>query len=324
MKFKKVAIVACVAILSCALVLISIRVFAKPSANLKPEVQALVPPVVNYQGLLTDASGESLTGSYSMTFKLYASLLGGTPLWQESQAVTVTKGLFNVYLGSQNPLSEAIFIGQDLYLGVTVGLDQEMQPRTRLASAPYAFTAGQSICQFTNWFLDQDGDGFGNPNLGYQACSAPPGYVSNNTDCNDSNPFINPIQIEVCNGLDDNCDGIVDNGNPGGGLACSTGLLGVCAPGTTTCSGGAITCVQNVSPSSETCDGLDNNCNGQIDEGNPGGGQACSTGLLGVCAAGTTTCSAGAIICNENVSPSTEICDGLDNNCNGVIDEGCP
>ncbi len=129
---------------------------------------------------------------------------------------------------------------------------------------------------------------------------------------------------EVCDGKDNDCDGIVDNGNPGGGQNCNTGLLGVCAAGTTACNSGAVVCNQNVQASAEICDGLDNNCNGAVDEGNPGGGASCSTGKLGVCAAGTTACTGGAIACNQNVQPSAEICDGLDNNCNGQVDEGNP
>jgi hypothetical protein len=123
---------------------------------------------------------------------------------------------------------------------------------------------------------------------------------------------------EICDGLDNNCDGAIDNGSSGGGVACSTGQSGVCAVGTTACTGGALTCNQSVQPSLETCNGKDDNCDGQIDEGNPGGGAACSTGLQGVCAAGTMTCTGGAIVCVQNVQPSTEICgDGIDQNCNG-------
>jgi hypothetical protein len=129
---------------------------------------------------------------------------------------------------------------------------------------------------------------------------------------------------EVCDGKDNNCDGQVDEGNPGGGVACSTGKLGVCAAGHTACTGGQIVCVQNVQPSAETCDGLDNDCDGQIDNGNPGGGATCNSGKLGVCAAGTTACTAGAVVCNQNVQPSAETCDGLDNNCDGQVDEGNP
>jgi hypothetical protein len=129
---------------------------------------------------------------------------------------------------------------------------------------------------------------------------------------------------EVCDGLDNDCNGQVDNGNPGGGAACNTGLLGACAAGHTVCQNGAIACVQNVQPSAETCDGIDNNCNGQVDDGNPGGGAACNTGNQGVCSAGTSACSGGQIVCNQNVQPSAETCDGLDNNCNGQTDENNP
>jgi hypothetical protein len=129
---------------------------------------------------------------------------------------------------------------------------------------------------------------------------------------------------ETCDGLDNDCDGTIDNGNPGAGAACSTGKLGICAAGTTVCSGGSLSCQQTSQPRAESCNGLDDDCDGTIDNGNPGGGVACSTGKLGVCAAGVTACSAGGIVCNQTTQPSTETCDGaLDENCNGQIDEGC-
>jgi hypothetical protein len=129
---------------------------------------------------------------------------------------------------------------------------------------------------------------------------------------------------EICDGLDNDCDGIVDNGSPGSGAACSTGKQGVCSAGLTACTVGAIVCNQTTAPSTETCDGLDNDCNGVVDNGNPSGGAACSTGQQGICAAGTTACSAGAVVCNRNQNPTTETCDGLDNDCNGVVDNGNP
>jgi DNA-binding beta-propeller fold protein YncE len=65
------------------------------------------------------------------------------------------------------------------------------------------------------YYRDADGDGYGNPNLQIQACSQSAGYVANNTDCNDSNEFVNPGTAEVCkDGKDNDCDGQTDDKDP--------------------------------------------------------------------------------------------------------------
>lgn len=77
-------------------------------------------------------------------------------------------------------------------------------------------------------------------------------------------------------------------------------------------------------PSEETCNGQDDDCDGVADDGNPGGGAACNTGLPGICGPGTQACQGGALVCNQNVGAGAEVCgNGLDDDCDGMVDEGC-
>ncbi|MBW2455302.1 MAG: choice-of-anchor L domain-containing protein [Deltaproteobacteria bacterium] len=179
--------------------------------------------------------------------------------------------------------------------------------------------------------LDNDCDGpvdEGNPGGGANCNTGQPGEcAAGTTACNGGALLCNQntqATIETCDGLDNDCDGMLDDGNPGGGAACNTGNQGVCAPGTTACVNGSVQCNQNTQSSTEVCDGTDNDCDGGIDENNPGGGVACSTGLQGVCAGGTTSCLSGSLQCVQNTQSSTEVCDGTDNDCDGGIDENNP
>ena len=104
--------------------------------------------------------------------------------------------------------------------------------------------------------------------------------------------------------------------------ACSTGFPGVCAQGTVGCQNGIIDCYPNTPAAQELCDNLDNDCDDQIDEGNPEGGAACSTGQVGACAAGTITCQNAALNCVQDVQSTAESCDQIDNDCDGTTDEG--
>lgn len=72
---------------------------------------------------------------------------------------------------------------------------------------------------------------------------------------------------EACNGVDDDCDGQVDQGDPGGGVTCPTGQPGACGVGTTQCGGGALSCRISVAPTTESCNGVDDDCDGVVDEG---------------------------------------------------------
>lgn len=130
-----------------------------------------------------------------------------------------------------------------------------------------------------------------------------------------------PPAPEVCNGLDDDCDGAVDDEVTDAGSACGADT-GACAAGVETCVGGSLTCVGAITPIAETCNGSDDDCDGTTDEGNPGGGATCGTSSVGRCELGAMTCTAGALACVGAVDARTERCDGIDDDCDGVTDEG--
>ena len=169
---------------------------------------------------------------------------------------------------------------------------------------------------------ENDPGGGGNCQTGQQGvCAAGTMHCTNgNLGCNQN---VQP-STEQCNGLDDNCDGSTDEGNPGGGGACNTGLLGVCMAGIFDCLNGQVQCTQTVQPSAEQCNGLDDDCDGGTDEGNPDGGGACNTGNAGICAAGIDQCQNGGIQCQQINQPTGETCNGLDDDCDGATDEGNP
>jgi len=104
--------------------------------------------------------------------------------------------------------------------------------------------------------------------------------------------------------------------------------VGECKHGTQSCSSaGWSDCIGAQGPVEEICDGLDNDCDLYIDETYPEEHQLCGfvEGAdygVGVCAPGVRKCDNGGLYCDGHIGPSDEICDGLDNNCNGTADEG--
>ena len=107
---------------------------------------------------------------------------------------------------------------------------------------------------------DVDGDGYGVP--GSSGC---PGGSA--TDCNNHDAAIFPGNPELCDNKDNDCNGLVDEGNPEGGLPCATGQPGVCGQGTEFCSAGQLVCVPDQGPGCEVCgNGLDDDCDGTVDE----------------------------------------------------------
>lgn len=102
-----------------------------------------VPQMINYQGRLTSSAGAPITATLSITFTIYDDTTGGDVKWTETQpTVVVTDGFFSVKLGSVNPLDETVFAGAGRFLGITVGTDPEITPRTRITSTGYAHQVG--------------------------------------------------------------------------------------------------------------------------------------------------------------------------------------
>jgi beta propeller repeat protein len=183
------------------------------------------------------------------------------------------------------------------------------------------------------YYRDADGDGYGDPAVTTQACSQPSGYVIDNTDCNDSNATAYPGAAEVCDGIDNNCNGQTDEGVKNTYYRdADSDTYGNSSLTTQACTppSGYVTNNTDCNDSNDaihpgaadtTCNGVDENCSGSADEGYTpttttcGVGVCAGTGQL-ICQSGSTidTCTPGA--------PQTEICDGLDNNCDGQTDEG--
>ena len=96
-----------------------------------------VPQTISYQGILTDTDGTIVPdGDYSIAFTLYDALNGGTNLWTETQTVTVSGGLFNVILGSVNPIN--LEFDKQYWLGISIEGGDELTPRTELTSSAYS------------------------------------------------------------------------------------------------------------------------------------------------------------------------------------------
>ncbi|MBL7924227.1 MAG: HYR domain-containing protein, partial [Bacteroidia bacterium] len=196
---------------------------------------------------------------------------------------------------------------------------------------------------FLDYYVDGDGDGFGD-GVATSSCNPIAGSVTVNGDCDDLNATVNPAAAEVCNGVDDDCDGTADDGQTfldyyvdgdgdgfGAGVATSS-----CNPiaGSVTVNGDCDDLNAAVNPAAaEVCNGVDDDCDGTADDGLTfldyyvdGDGDGFGDG------AATSSCNpiAGSVTvngdCNDNnaaVNPAAaEVCNGVDDDCDGTADDG--
>ena len=197
------------------------------------------------------------------------------------------------------------------------------------------------------WYADVDGDGYGDPLTATPSCTAPLDHVADDSDCDDTAVTVHPGADEVCDGVDQDCNGATDDGavdaptwyadgdsdgygDPLTSVAACVAPVGHVANAADCNDGDA-----SISPDGvETCDGVDEDCNGAIDDGaidaltfyadtdddsfgNPSGPvQAC------VDPVGTVRNALDCDDADAAVNPlADERCDGTDNDCDGTVDE---
>jgi len=135
-------------VLLCAITYAADNVVTAPRAVTSPHVASVslkspeavaIPRLLSYQGKLTDTLGVPVpNGSYPVMFLLYSVSSGGSPLWSETQSVSVKEGLFSVLLGAATPIGSVPDAGA-AYLTMTVSGGPELAPRLRIGSSAYSY-----------------------------------------------------------------------------------------------------------------------------------------------------------------------------------------
>jgi len=188
-------------------------------------LQAAPPNLVNYQGNLTDTGGTPADGDFPMTFRIFDAATSGLLLYEETQTVTVTNGIYNVLIGAGTvtvgSFDPALFSAAQRWLEVKVGTEV-LTPRQRIVSVAYALQAHEAAhaaqCQSCNSVACIDGDA--------HACYDGDPATRNVSPCQEG---IRTCEggvygacagevlptTETCDGIDDDCNGTIDDIVPG-------------------------------------------------------------------------------------------------------------
>lgn len=234
--------------------------------------------------------------------------------------------------------------------GYAVAVHAQPSGQNCIVSSGTGTVAGASIagiavsCSCLSWWPDVDGDGYGDDaQRPVSECTATkPGYALRAGDCNDNDASINPAAVEICDRIDNNCNGQIDEGVHFGnvGQTCCTwgtkGQYDACmasylasGPSYSTALLPCVTLAWSQDPNywlcydpGELCDNIDNNLNGQVDEGQLKCGNPLHCPQAEVCNGQDDNCD-GQVdeggVCGSCVW-SAETCDGCDNDCDGMTD----
>jgi len=188
-------------------------------------------------------------------------------------------------------------------------------------TAPGLETGADGCGVLSVWYRDEDEDEFGTENEKVEACKSPPGYVGEKGDCDDGDANRHPEVAEHCNEIDDNCNGETDEGILEPTCSADHDGRGACKLATKSCENGEWTdCTGGTEPDDEECNGVDDNCDGETDEG-----LVKDCGIdLGVCEFGTMACNNAEWGDCMNAIPrkQDEVCNDKDSNCDGKTDNG--
>ncbi|GDX83287.1 hypothetical protein LBMAG42_50980 [Deltaproteobacteria bacterium] len=199
----------------------------------------------------------------------------------------------------------------------------------------------------STWYIDYDSDGYGSTRFSETACDAPAYYVANADDCDDTDADVSPVGIEVCNGLDDDCDGSIDGGTASGstwyedddgdgyGDASSTSVACDAPSGFVADDTDCDDADSTINPAaSEECNSVDDDCDGSVDEssttgltwyvdsdGDGYGSSTTTTAYTCSAPAGSSAIDGDCDDTDAAISPAdTEVCNGEDDDCDGSVD----